>query len=101
MTSCERLLSALRREPVDHVPCCASFNPLDETLRKGRKWNFPWPPGATAQEQFQYQVEVLGLDQVVNMGACLYRPVCGVVWHRGPQGPDRRDGSHSECGRTP
>jgi len=83
MTSRERLLSALRREPVDYVPCCASFNPLTETQRRGHPWNFPWPPEATSQEQLQYQVEQLGLDQVVNVGANLCRPVSGVefrVW---------------------
>jgi uroporphyrinogen-III decarboxylase len=30
MTSRQRVLAALRREEVDYVPCCASFNPLHE-----------------------------------------------------------------------
>jgi len=33
MTSRQRIMDALRREEVDYVPCCASFNPLDKTLR--------------------------------------------------------------------
>lgn len=83
MTSRERLLAALRHKGVDYVPCCASFNPLDETLRKGHTWNFPWPPEATLEEQLGYQVEQLGLDQVVSVGVNLCRPVSGVesrVW---------------------
>lgn len=78
MTSRERLLSALRREPVDYTPCCALFNPLNETFRRGHKWNFPWPPTATPQEELQYQVEHLGLDQIVSVWANLCRPVVGV-----------------------
>ncbi len=74
MTSRQRLLSALRREPVDYVPCCAAFNPLDETLRRGHKWNFPWPPTATQEEQLKYQVEHLGLDQIVGVPIYLCRP---------------------------
>jgi hypothetical protein len=83
MTSRERLLAALRREPVDHVPCCASFNPLAEALRAGHTWNFPWPPAATLEDQLTYQVGQLGLDQVVDVGISLCRPASGVesrVW---------------------
>ena len=48
MTSRERVLAALRREPVDYVPCVCGFNPLSAVQRKGRTWNFPWRPEASS-----------------------------------------------------
>ena len=83
MSSRERLLAALRREPVDHVPCVVAFNPLSEVQRRGRTWQFPWPADASAQEQLTYQVERLGLDQVVATGVSVCRAAPGVesrVW---------------------
>lgn len=73
MSSRERILAAVRREPVDYVPCCGFFNPLDPVLRKGHTWNFPWPEHSSAEEQLRYQVEQLGLDQVVNCGFTVHR----------------------------
>ena len=69
MTSRERVLAAIRREPVDYVPCCAHFNPLDPVLRRGHSWNFPWSAQAGPQERITYQVEELGLDALVPFGA--------------------------------
>ena len=83
MTSRERILSALRREPVDYVPCCIAFNPLAETQRRGHPWNFPWLRTATLEDELRYQVEQLGLDQVVGTHVDLCRPGTGVesrVW---------------------
>ncbi len=68
MTPRERILAAIRREPVDHVPCCGFFNPLSPQQRRGRTWNFPWSPDTPGDEQLRYQVEELGLDQVVSVG---------------------------------
>jgi len=85
MSSRERLLAALRREEVDHVPCCASFNPLSAVQRKG-VWNFPWPEGASGRDSLTYQVEQLGLDQVVAAGVSLSCEAPGVeskVWPEG------------------
>jgi len=65
MTSRERLIAATRRQPVDYVPCQINFNPLSEVQRRGRTWNFPWAADAPQAEQLAYQVEVLGLDQIV------------------------------------
>jgi uroporphyrinogen-III decarboxylase len=78
MTSRERLLGALRREEVDAIPCCMGFNPLDPVLRRGHGWNFPWSASASAEESLTYQVQELGLDQVVHLGADLCLPVDGV-----------------------
>ena len=86
MSSRERILAALRRETVDYVPCCAAFNPLTPVQRRGHGWNFPWRPGASSEAQLAYQVEKLGLDQVVSVGANLCRPAPGVesrVWMEG------------------
>lgn len=80
MTSRQRLLAALRREEVDYIPCCINFNPLDAAARRGHAWNFPWPETATPEEKLAYQVEHLGLDQVVNMSIDLCAPVDGVQW---------------------
>ncbi len=74
MTSRERILAAVRREPVDHVPCCVSFNPLSEVQRRGHEWQFPWPPDAPRDEQLRYQVEELGLDQIVTLGLDVCAP---------------------------
>lgn len=66
MTSRERIRAAVRREPVDQVPCCITFNPLSEVQRRGHDWQFPWPPDAPHDERLRYQVEELGLDQIVT-----------------------------------
>ena len=81
MTSRERLLAAIRREEVDRVPCVISFNPLYPSQRTS--WNFPWSQEASIEERTAYQVEQLGLDQVVAMGVEVCCPDEGVtsrVW---------------------
>lgn len=77
MSRRERVLAALRREAVDRVPCVVSFNPLYPIQRTS--WSFPWPQNAQIEERTAYQVEQLGLDQVVLMGADLCRPTPGVT----------------------
>ena len=74
MTSRERVLAAIRREPVDHVPCVPSFNALSKVLRRDHTWNFPWSESASREEQIQYQVETLGTDAVIHAGAGLVEP---------------------------
>ena len=68
MTSRERVLAAMRREPVDYVPCVPFFNPLSPPQRRGCTWNFPWPEGAPYEEQLRYQIEELGVDPTVPAG---------------------------------
>jgi len=85
MTSRERLLSALRRQPVDYVPCSVAFNPLYPVQRKPG-WNFPWPQGCPIEQRIAYQVEQLGLDQTVPTRPNLCRPhpdVTSRVWLEG------------------
>ncbi|MEW6756105.1 MAG: hypothetical protein AB1505_34785 [Candidatus Latescibacterota bacterium] len=65
LQSRERVLAAMRREPVDYVPCCGAFNPLYPAQRRGHTWGFPWPPEAALEEQVACQVEQLGLDALV------------------------------------
>jgi len=86
MTSRERLLAATRRQPVDYVPCCMPFNPLSDVQRRGHTWNFPWAPDAPAADQLAYQVEQLGLDQVVHCGCAVTQAAPGV------ESEVRRDG---------
>lgn len=76
MTSRERIVAAVKRQPVDYVPCCISFNPLTPAQRRGYEWQFPWPPEASREERLRYQVEELGLDQVVTLSvdACAPEP---------------------------
>ncbi len=73
MSSRDRIRAAIRREPVDRVPCCGFFNPLSPQQRVGHTWNFPWPDGTPYAEQIRYQVEELGLDQVVYFSASATR----------------------------
>ena len=73
LSSRDRILAAVRRDPVDRVPCCGFFNPLTPQQRRGHAWSFPWPEGATYCEQTRYQVEELGLDQVVAFSAAVTR----------------------------
>lgn len=74
MTSRQRIVAAVARQPVDYVPCCITFNPLTGIQRQGHQWQFPWPPGAPADELLRYQVEELGLDQVVHFHVAASRP---------------------------
>jgi uroporphyrinogen-III decarboxylase len=57
------VLAAIRRQPVDYVPCAPLVNPLSEVQRRGKPWNFPWDPPS---EGLEYWVEVLGTDKVVG-----------------------------------
>lgn len=68
MTSRERILAAVRREPVGYVRCCVVFNPLTPVQRQGHTRNFPWPPDTPYPQQLRSQVKELGLDQVVSCG---------------------------------
>lgn len=82
----ERIKAAIRREPVDRVPCAVSFNPLSAPLRRGYRWNFPWSEEAPFEEQLRFQVRELGLDQVVGCAVRPCRPAAGVssrAWREG------------------
>jgi uroporphyrinogen-III decarboxylase len=63
MTSRERVLAAVRRQPADYVPCSPLINPLLEVQRRGKPWNFPWSPSSDGTE---YLVTVLGVDRVIG-----------------------------------
>jgi uroporphyrinogen-III decarboxylase len=64
MSSRERVLAAMRRQPVDYVPCSTPINPLFDVQRRGRPWNFPWAePGDGAE----YLASELGTDPVVGL----------------------------------
>ena len=75
MTSRERVLAAMKRQPVDYVPCSTPVNPLFEVQRRGRPWNFPW---AMPGDGTEYLASALGTD-----------PVVGVWWLEGIY-PDAR-----------
>jgi hypothetical protein len=83
MTSKERVLAAIRREPVDHIPCVCVFNPLSPTQRRNYSWNFPWPQNASYEERLRYELEVLGIDHLVPTGVSPITPhpdVSAKVW---------------------
>ena len=65
MTSRERLLAAIARQPVDYVPCAPFFNPLTPAQRVGHPWQFPFGP--SEEEMARYCVEELGLDSAVAL----------------------------------
>lgn len=78
MTPRERVLAALRRQPVDYVPCAPAFSTLTEVQRRGKPWNYPWRPDEDSRD---YMLNVLGVDPVISMtwwdGA--YCPADGVT----------------------
>ena len=65
MNSKERLLAAIARKPVDHVPCAPFFNPLTPAQRFGRRWQFPFGP--SEEEMAQYCSQQLGLGPAVAL----------------------------------
>lgn len=44
MTSREHILAAMRRQPVDHVPCAPLMMFQPEDQRWGKRWQFPFGP---------------------------------------------------------
>jgi len=65
MSHRDRLLAALRRQPVDYVPCAPFFNPLTPEQRVGRVWQFPFGP--SEQEMAEYCVKALGVGPAVAL----------------------------------
>jgi len=61
----ERLLAALRGQPVDYVPCAPLFNPLTPEQRLGRRWQFPFGP--SEKEMAEHCVKVLGVGPPVAL----------------------------------
>ena len=109
MTPRERVVAAIRREPVDHVPCVPSFNPLSAVQRRNYTWNFPWPEDASREDQIRYQLEVLGTDAILNTGVGLIRPnpsVTSRVWvedgslHKSFETPSGELHAAMRCGDT-
>ena len=85
MTPRDRVLAAVRREPVDYVPCAPFFSHLTEVQRRGKPWNYPWKPDEDSRD---YLINVLGVDPVVEIGWWdgAYCPADGVtagVWKEG------------------
>jgi hypothetical protein len=75
MTSKERVLAAMTRQPVDYVPCAPFLNFQDWPQRVGKRWQFPFGPSQA--ELLDYAVGTLELDQVVNFAGGYY-PEAGV-----------------------
>ena len=65
MTSRERVLGAIARQPVDYVPCSPFLNPQSPDQRVGKRWQ--WPCGPTQKERVSYFVEQEGADMVVSV----------------------------------
>jgi hypothetical protein len=83
MTSKERVLAAIRRQPVDHVPCAPFMNPQPEDQRWGKHWQYPFGP--SDREILEYMVVELGVDQLLQT-TMDYFPEPGVrsrVWMEG------------------
>ncbi len=84
MNGRERVLSAMRGQEVDYVPCAPYVNVLTEVQRRGRPWNFPWPE---PEEGTEYLATVLGTDPVVQPwwmeGMCPDPEVTTRVWREG------------------
>jgi hypothetical protein len=65
MTHRERLLAALRRQPVDRLPLAPFFNPLTPPQRLGHGWHFPFGP--SEEDMAEYCAEVLGIGPAVAL----------------------------------
>lgn len=65
MTSKERILAAMARQPVDYVPCAPAMNPQLDDQRWGKRWQFPFGP--SDREMIDYMVGTLGTDQTVML----------------------------------
>ncbi len=81
MTSRERVLAAIRRQDVDHVPCSPFFNSLTPQQRVGHRWQFPWGP--SDREMVEYCVEKFDADPVVFISIGEFYPdtdVSSKVW---------------------
>jgi len=80
MTSRERVLAAMRRQPVDHVPCAPLMNFQPEDQRWGRRWQFPFGP--SDREMLDFMVGHLGVDQLLQteIGYVPERGVSSRVW---------------------
>lgn len=76
MTSRERMLAAIKREPVDYVPCSLFVNPQDFVQRVGLEYQFPFGPSST--EIITYFVEEHGLDMVAGVPWRSFYPESGV-----------------------
>lgn len=83
MTPRERILAAVRRQEVDHVPCAPFMNFQDWCQRLGKRWQYPF--GSSLPEMLDYMVGTLGVDQTVPFGWGCF-PESGVssrVWMEG------------------
>lgn len=78
MTSRERVLAAMQRQPVDYVPCAPFMYIQPENQRWGKRWQ--WPCGPTFHEIIDYMVCELGADQVLQTSIGYY-PESGVNSH--------------------
>lgn len=83
MTSKERMVAAVRRQDVDHVPCCPTMNPQDWPQRVGKTWQFPFGP--SLPETLEYMVNRMNVDQVVGFSMGFYPDpdVTSRVWREG------------------
>ena len=64
MSSKERVLAAVARQPVDYVPCAPFMNFQDWPQRVGKRWQYPFGP--SIHEMLEYMVGELGVDQIVE-----------------------------------
>jgi hypothetical protein len=71
MTSKERILAAIRRQDVDHVPCSPFMNFQHWIQRKGKLWQFPFGP--SEYETADYLVNTLGLDFSIGFSFAYYK----------------------------
>lgn len=84
MNGRERVLAAIRRQPVDYVPCAPFINTLAESQRRGHPWNFPW---AEPGDGLEYLATTLGTDPVLQLwwmdGICPGPDVRSRAWREG------------------
>jgi uroporphyrinogen-III decarboxylase len=76
MTPRERVLAAMKRQPVDYVPCLPTLNPLLPEQRIGKRWQFPCGP--SPEERCEFLVREFGTDALWHIGVPDGPPAPGV-----------------------
>ena len=67
MSSRERVLAAIAREPVDHVPSSTVFKGLHPQQRVGHEWQFPWDVSTGIGQVYEYCIKHFDMDPIVRV----------------------------------
>ena len=66
MSHKERILAALSKEEVDYSPCVIYYHSLSKVVRGNRPITYPWGEIISISERTKYNVEKMGVSQIVD-----------------------------------